>query len=169
MICRYVYINSCFFFKKRELEEKLAWETERRKEKERELEMSKVQYEKERGEIEERHKRELEEMREMYKGQDREKAEKFFMKILMPAIVSNITVSKTETKRAFRRQLEAKNREMTKLREELEEVMEENKPLACWRSCFRQRADDPMKEVVITSFRRGHGENQGEDKTYAHV
>ncbi|XP_064787518.1 GTPase IMAP family member 9-like [Oncorhynchus masou masou] len=106
--------------KKRELERELKRESDRREEMERKLERFREKRENERKEMEERHRQEM----ENYEGEARVEAERNLMKIVLPELQRNIMISQTKMQREFSRQMEEKNREMGRLRQNLKEVME---------------------------------------------
>ncbi|XP_029574029.1 trichohyalin isoform X5 [Salmo trutta] len=117
--------------KKRELERELKRESDRREEMERKLERFREKRENERREMEERHRQEIEEMMENYEGEARVEAERNLMKIVLPELQRNVMISQTKMQREFSRQMEEKNRqinkkdgEMERLRQNLKEVRE---------------------------------------------
>ena len=63
-------------------------------------------------EMEERHREEMEEMRESYEREARAEAERNLMKIIMPELQRNITITKEKMEREFNRRMEEKNREI---------------------------------------------------------
>ncbi|KAL0966926.1 hypothetical protein UPYG_G00302350 [Umbra pygmaea] len=80
--------------KKRELEREIKRDTDRREE----IECFREQRENERKEMEERHRRQFEEIMENYKGEARDEAERNLMKIVLPELQRNIMISLTKMK-----------------------------------------------------------------------
>ncbi|XP_066509710.1 uncharacterized protein [Hoplias malabaricus] len=81
--------------KRRGLERELERELERRTEMEEKVKRLKEKRERDRCELEERHRREMEEIMETYEGEARAEAERNLMKILLPEIRRNILASKS--------------------------------------------------------------------------
>ncbi|XP_066509392.1 trichohyalin-like [Hoplias malabaricus] len=108
--------------KKRGLERELERELERRTEMEEKVKGLKEERERDRCEMEERHRREMEEIMETYEGEARAEAERNLMKILLPELHRNILTSKTKMQEEFSRQMEEKNMELEKLRENYSEL-----------------------------------------------
>ncbi|XP_036835164.1 trichohyalin isoform X7 [Oncorhynchus mykiss] len=107
--------------KKRELERELKRESDRREEMERKLERFREKRENERKEMEERHRHEIEEMMENYEGEARVEAERNLMKIVLPELQRNIMISQTKMQREFSRQMEEKDREIKRLKQNSEQ------------------------------------------------
>ncbi|KAL7838659.1 hypothetical protein AOLI_G00270630 [Acnodon oligacanthus] len=101
--------------KKIELKRELEREIQRRKEVQLQLERLKGETEKERREMEERHRQKMEEIRETYEGEARMEAERNLMKIILPELQRNILISKSKMQEEFRRQMEEKDRELKSL------------------------------------------------------
>ena len=106
--------------KKREMERELKREITQREEMERKLIRVREKREKERSEMEERHREEMEEMRESYERETRAEVERNLMKIILPELQRNISITKEKMKGEFNRQMEEKNRRM----EEKDRVIE---------------------------------------------
>ena len=98
--------------KKREMERELKREVTQREEMERKLIRVREKRERERREMEERHREEMEEMRESYEREARAEAERNLMKIILPELQRNISITKEKMEGEFNRQMEEKNREM---------------------------------------------------------
>ena len=103
--------------KKREMEKELNKEITQREEMERKLIRVREKRERERSELEERHREEMEEMRESYEREARAEAERNLMKIILPELQRNISITKEKMEGEFNRQMEEKNREMEGLLE----------------------------------------------------
>ena len=103
--------------KKREMERELKREVTQREEMERKLIRVREKRERERSEMEERHREEMEEMRESYEREARAEAERNLMKIILPELQRNISITKEKMEGEFNRQMEEKNREMEGLLE----------------------------------------------------
>ena len=101
--------------KKREMERELKREVTQREEMERKLIRVREKRERERSEMEERHREEMEEMRESYEREARAEAERNLMKIILPELQRNISITKEKMEGEFNRQMEEKNREMERL------------------------------------------------------
>ncbi|XP_066509479.1 uncharacterized protein [Hoplias malabaricus] len=110
--------------KRRGLERELERELERSTEMEEKVKRLKEKRERDRCEIEERHRWEMEEIMETYEGEARAEAERNLMKILLPELQRNILASKTKMQEEFSRQMEEKNMELEKLRQTLSELSE---------------------------------------------
>ncbi|XP_066509667.1 golgin subfamily A member 6-like protein 22 [Hoplias malabaricus] len=108
--------------KRRGLERELERELDRRTEMEEKVKRLKEKRERDRCEIEERHRQEMEEMMETYEGEARAEAERNLMKILLPELQRDILASKTKMQEEFSRQMEEKNMELEKLREHYSEL-----------------------------------------------
>ena len=101
--------------KKREMERELKREVTQREEMERKLIRVREKRERERREMEERHREEMEEMRESYERETRAEVERNLMKIILPELQRNISITKEKMEGEFNRQMEEKNREMERL------------------------------------------------------
>ncbi|XP_066509619.1 uncharacterized protein [Hoplias malabaricus] len=108
--------------KRRGLKRELERELDRRIELEEKVKRLKEKRERDRCEMEERHRREMEEIMETYEGEARAEAERNLMKILLPELQRNILASKTQMLEEFSRQMEEKNMELEKLREHYSEL-----------------------------------------------
>ena len=102
--------------KKREMERELKREITQREEMERKLIRVREKREKERSEMEERHREEMEEMRESYEREARVEAERNLMKIILPELQRNISITKEKMEGEFNRQMEEKNREIERMK-----------------------------------------------------
>ncbi|XP_042565413.1 GTPase IMAP family member 7-like [Clupea harengus] len=103
--------------KKREMERQLKKEITQKEEMERKLIRVREKRERERREMEERHSEEMEELRESYERETRAEAERNLMKIILPELQKNISITKEKMEGEFNRQMEEKNREMEGLLE----------------------------------------------------
>ncbi|XP_066509583.1 golgin subfamily A member 6-like protein 22 [Hoplias malabaricus] len=108
--------------KRRGLERELERELERRTEMEEKVKRLKEKRQRDRCEMEERHRQEMEEIMETCEGEARAEAERNLMKILLPELHRNILASKTQMQEEFSRQMEEKNMELEKLRENYSEL-----------------------------------------------
>ena len=102
--------------KKREMERELKKEITQREEMERKLIRVREKRERERREMEERHREEMEEMRESYEREARAEAERNLMKIILPELQRNISITKEKMEGEFNRQMEEKNREIERMK-----------------------------------------------------
>ncbi|XP_076866977.1 uncharacterized protein LOC143518397 isoform X2 [Brachyhypopomus gauderio] len=109
---------------KRELKRDLDREVDQRIEMEEKVKKLKEKREMERRGMEERHRQEMEEIRETYEGEARVEAERNLMKIILPELQRNILVSKSKMQEEFNRQMEEKDRELKTLRQRLSELRE---------------------------------------------
>ncbi|XP_062391363.1 trichohyalin-like [Sardina pilchardus] len=107
--------------KKREIERELNREITLREEMERKLSRVKEKREREKREMEDRHREEMEEMRESYEKEARVEAERDLMKIILPELQKNISISKQKMEAEFNRQMEEKNRELEEKKQQIEE------------------------------------------------
>ncbi|XP_036419404.1 calponin homology domain-containing protein DDB_G0272472-like [Colossoma macropomum] len=101
--------------RKVELEREVERETQQRNEVQLELQRLKEETEKERREMEERHRQEMEEIREAYEGEARMEAERNLMKIILPELQQRILMLKSKMQAEFSRQMEEKDRELKTL------------------------------------------------------
>ena len=106
--------------KKREMERELKREITQREEMERKLIRVREKRERERREMEERHREEMEEMRESYEREARAEAERNLMKIILPELQRNISITKEKMEGEFNREMEEKNREMEEKNRQME-------------------------------------------------
>ncbi|XP_076120673.1 uncharacterized protein LOC143100969 [Alosa pseudoharengus] len=131
--------------KRRDLERQLEEEKEKRGETEMENERLKDEFMTQKREMEERHREEMEEMRESYEREARAEAERNLMKIILPELQRNISISKQKMEAEFSRQMGQKNwqikekdRELKRIREVLRKVKSQSDimntflPLAAW-------------------------------------
>ena len=72
--------------------------------------------ERERSEMEERHREEMEEMRESYERETRAEVERNLMKIILPELQRNISITKKKMEGEFNREMEEKNREIERMK-----------------------------------------------------
>ena len=110
--------------KKREMERELKREVTQREEMERKLIRVREKRERERREMEERHREEMEEMRESYEREARAEAERNLMKIILPELQRNISITKEKMEGEFNRQMEEKNRRMEEKNREIEGLVD---------------------------------------------
>ncbi|XP_042560667.1 GTPase IMAP family member 4-like, partial [Clupea harengus] len=110
--------------KKREMERELKREITQKEEMERKLIRVREKRERERKEMEERHREEMEEMRESYEREARTEAERNLMKIILPELQRNISITKEKMKGEFNRQMEEKNRRMEEKNREIEGLVD---------------------------------------------
>ncbi|XP_066515056.1 golgin subfamily A member 6-like protein 22 [Hoplias malabaricus] len=108
--------------KRRGLERELERELERRTEMEEKVKRLKEKRERERCEIEERHRQEMEKIMESYEGEARAEADRKLMMILLPELQRDIFASKSRMQEEFSKQMEEKNLELEKLRENYSEL-----------------------------------------------
>ncbi|KAI4899962.1 hypothetical protein NFI96_007759 [Prochilodus magdalenae] len=107
--------------RKVELEREVEREIQQRNEVQLELERLKEETEKDRRKMEERHRQEMEEIRETYEGEARMEAERNFMKILLPELQQRLLVLMSKMQEKFSRQMEEKfSRQMEEKDMELE-------------------------------------------------
>ncbi|XP_073716703.1 GTPase IMAP family member 7-like [Misgurnus anguillicaudatus] len=112
---------------KLELKRELEKEVERRTELERNINKLKDQKEKEKGELEEKHRQEMEKIRQIYEGEIRVKTERNLMKIILPELQRNILDSKLKMQEEL---MEVKNKEIETLKNNLLKL-KENYSLMC--------------------------------------
>ncbi|XP_073670810.1 uncharacterized protein [Paramisgurnus dabryanus] len=111
--------------KKKELKRELEKEVEKRSELERKINKLKDQREREKSEMEKKHREEMEEIRQMYEGEMRVETKRNLMKIILPELKRNISDSKSKMQEEFNRQMEEKNREIETLKNHFSELKEE--------------------------------------------
>ncbi|KAI4890030.1 hypothetical protein NFI96_009249 [Prochilodus magdalenae] len=101
--------------RKVELQREVEREIQQRNEIQLELERLKEETENERSVMEERHRQEMQEIRETYEGEVRMETERNLIKILLPELQRNILASKLKMHKEFRKQMEEKDRELKTL------------------------------------------------------
>ncbi|XP_036416609.1 GTPase IMAP family member 9-like [Colossoma macropomum] len=111
--------------RKVELEREVEREIQQRNEVQLELERLKEETEKERREMEERHRQEMEEIKETYEGEARMEAERNFRKIILPELQQRIWELMTKKQKEFDCRMDEKEREMETLRQRLREGVRE--------------------------------------------
>ncbi|XP_076866965.1 uncharacterized protein LOC143518389 isoform X2 [Brachyhypopomus gauderio] len=99
--------------KKKELERELEREIQKRKEVQLELDRLKEESEKEKREMEDRHRQEMEEIRETYEGEARVEAERNLMKIILPELQQKLWSVMTQKQKEFDCRIEEKERELS--------------------------------------------------------
>ncbi|XP_036417183.1 GTPase IMAP family member 7-like [Colossoma macropomum] len=107
--------------RKAELEREVEREIQQRNEVQLELERLKEETEKEKREMEERHRQEMEEIRETYEGEARMEAERNLMKIILPELQQRIRELMTKKQKEFDCRMDEKEREIETLRRRLRE------------------------------------------------
>ncbi|KAI4892836.1 hypothetical protein NFI96_009554 [Prochilodus magdalenae] len=106
--------------RKVELERDVEREIQQRNQVQLELERLKEETEIERREMEERHRQEMEEIREVYEGEARMEAERNLMKILLPELQQRIWELLTKKQKDFDCRMDEKEREMDEKEREIE-------------------------------------------------
>ncbi|KAI4904949.1 hypothetical protein NFI96_023243, partial [Prochilodus magdalenae] len=101
--------------KKVELNRQLEREIKKREMFELELMMVKEEAEKERKEMEEKHRQEMEEIRETYEGEAMLEAQRILMHNIMPTLHKKLLTSRTKEQEEFRWQMEETDRKMQTL------------------------------------------------------
>uniref|UniRef100_A0AAR2JEL4 AIG1-type G domain-containing protein n=1 Tax=Pygocentrus nattereri TaxID=42514 RepID=A0AAR2JEL4_PYGNA len=102
--------------RKVELKREVERENQQRNEVQLELERLKEETEKERREMEERHRQEMEEIRETYEGEARMEAERNLMKIILPELQQRMWEVMTKKQKDFDCRMDEKEREIETLR-----------------------------------------------------
>ncbi|KAI4885788.1 hypothetical protein NFI96_030917 [Prochilodus magdalenae] len=113
--------------RKVELEREVVREIQQKNEVLLELKRLKKETEIERREMEERHKQEMEKIRETYEGEARMEAERKLMKIVLPELQQRIWELLTKKQKDFDCRMDEKEREIETLRRRLREGVREKK------------------------------------------